>query len=107
MVSKVMNPGIMLTIEKKPFWVILLLVCVSLPQLTSSSVCTVLLRKGIKYTGRRNMRTKSWSDGKVTYNLFPACPHSRKNFLEEFLVGHKLKLLSLKVHTPVSFKTCV
>jgi hypothetical protein len=32
------------------------------------------------------------------YHSFPVSPHLRMNFLEEFLVEHKLKLLSDKVH---------
>ncbi len=42
--------------------------------------------------------TRDRSLALAAYNLFPACPHWRTNFLEEFLVGHELKFLSRKVH---------
>jgi hypothetical protein len=54
-----------------------------------------------------NLSPNSQSDASVVYNLFPARPHLRMNFLEEFLVGHELKFLSHKVHASLIRDWCL
>ncbi len=45
-----------------------------------------------------NQRLNFLSDDQVIYNSFPACARLRTSFEGKFLVGHKLQLLSHKVH---------